>query len=469
MRIAIIGGGISGLTFAWYLQQAGLAYDLFEADGQAGGNFRSLHPSEGYLLEAGPNSLQLSPELEQLLAELNLSEDIQDTAAVSQHRYVLRGGQYRQLPGSPPALLKNSFFSLKAKWQLLRELLKPAGRVDEQETVAQFFRRRFGAEIVDYAVNPFMAGIYAGDPEQLLLHKTFPQLAALEQQHGSLLRGLAKTGKGAPRRRIISLKDGVQTITDTLAARLTNYHGGTAVSAVQRQPDGRYQLKTVNNEQLTVSSEQLTVSSKAEQGLTADYSLLTDFTHLVLALPAYAAAPLLQDLFPEAAAALAAIHYPPMSVVYSAYDRAAVAHPLNGFGALHPKVEQAYAAGSIWTSSIYPGRVPAGQVLFTTFVGGTQYEDAARQPAEVQQAAVHAELSRLYGISAAPRWQQRYFWPRSIPQFDQHIVAAHAALDALQPAQVLAVANWRAGVGVPDCIRYARTLAETLRLMSNEQ
>ena len=446
MNIAIIGGGISGLTLAWYLQKAGVAYELFEADARPGGNLHTWATPAGYLLETGPNSLQLSPELEELLADLDLTDHIQDAAAVSQQRYVLRGGRYRELPGSPPKLLTNGFFSLKAKWRLLQEFRQPAAPVDPTETVAHFFRRRFGPEIVDYAVNPFMAGIYAGDPEQLLLHKTFPQLAALEQEYGSVLRGLMKTGKGAARRRIITLANGVQTITDTLADRLTHYQPGTAVTAISRATDGTYQLEL-----------------RGPQGLAA----VPGFSHLALALPAYAAAPLLETMFPQAAGALAAVHYPPMSVVFSAYDRAAVTHPLNGFGALHPKVEGTYAAGSIWTSSIYPQRVPAGQVLFTTFVGGTQYEAAAHQPEAAQEAAVHAELSRFYGITGVPRWQGRYFWPRSIPQFDAQIGAAHAAADALASHNIVAVANWRAGVSVPDCIRYARGTAEALRSMGS--
>ena len=448
MKIAILGGGISGLTLAWYLQKSGVAYDLFEADARPGGNLRTWPTPEGYLLETGPNSLQLSPELEDLLADLNLTDQIQEAAAVSQLRYVLRDGRYQALPGSPPALLTSGFFSLKAKWQLLKEFRQPAAPIDEHETVAHFFRRRFGPEIVDYAVNPFMAGIYAGDPEQLLINKTFPQLPALEQQHGSVLRGLMKGGKGAGRRRrIITLQNGIQTITDTLAARLSSYQPGTAVTALSRATDGTYQLEL-----------------KGPQGLEA----APGYTHLALALPAYAAAPLLESLFPAAATALAAVHYPPMTAVFSAYNRTAVAHPLNGFGALHPKVEGTYAAGSVWTSSIYPQRVPAGQVLFTTFVGGTQYAEAAREPEETQKAAVHAELSKFYGITGAPRWQGRYAWPRSIPQFDARIVEAHRAADALQTDRIIAVANWRVGVSVPDCIRHARRAAEALRLEENE-
>lgn len=439
MSIAILGGGISGLTLAWQLQKAGVAYDLFEAEATPGGCLRSMAHPAGYLLETGPNSLQLSDELQELLAELNLTDSIRDAADVSKHRYVLRDGRIQELPGSPPALLTSNFFSLKARFSLLRELVRPAAAPDPQETVAGFFRRRFGSELVDYAVNPFISGIYAGDPDQLLIHKTFGKVAALEQQHGSVLRGLAKAGGGAGRKRIISLEGGIQTLTDALAARLTHRHIGQPVQTLQRLPDGRYQLTTA-------------------EGRKSQHSAV------VLALPTYAAAPLLQPLFPDAAAALAAVYYPPMAAIYTAYQRTDVSHHLNGFGALSPKVEQPYAAGTIWTSAIFPGRAPAGQVLFTTFVGGTQYEEHARQPEATQKAAVHAEFSQLYGIreGAQPAWQFRYYWERAIPQFDHRIVAAHAAADTLQTQGIWSVANWRGGVGVPDCIRHARQIATQL-------
>ncbi|UOQ52611.1 protoporphyrinogen oxidase [Hymenobacter cellulosivorans] len=444
MRIAILGGGISGLTLAFYLQRAGVAYDLFDASPLPGGNIRSEH-HDGYLLETGPNSLQLSDELSDLLEHAGLTDQLQDTAAVSANRYVLRAGKYQQLPGSPPGLLLSGFFSLKAKFNILRELRRPVQTPDPTETLAGFFRRRFGPEIVDYALNPFISGIYAGDPEQLLVHKTFPRMVELEQTHGSVLKGLAKSGTPGTRRRIITLRDGLQTLPKTLAAQLTNAHFGTAVTQLTRTPEGQYQLTTNGETQPA-----------------------TPYSAVVLALPTYAAAPLLQPLYPAAAAALEAVYHPPMTAVYTAYHRADVAHPLDGFGALHPKVEQPYAAGSIWTSSIYPNRVPDGHVLFTTFVGGTQYEAQARQPAEQQLAQVHAELSRFYGVRAVqPLWQYRYSWERAIPQFDHRIVAAHAAADALVADGIYSTANWRAGVGVPDCIRHARTLAEKIAQGAN--
>ncbi len=440
MRIAIIGGGLTGLTLAYYLQKAGVAYDLLEASPRPGGNLLSPQTPEGYQLEAGPNSLLLSAELEELLTELGLADAIQEAAPVSQHRYVLRGGQYRALPGSPPALLASNFFSLKTKWRLLTELARRPAPPVPGETVAAFFARHFGPEVVQYAVNPFVAGIYAGDPAELLLSLTFPQLAALEAQYGSLLRGLAK-GPKTGRRRTITLRGGVQVLTNALSARLASYRPGQAVTAITRLADGAYQL-TSNDQQLPGS-----------------------YSHLALALPAYAAADLLRPHFAAASAALAAVRYPPMTLVYSAYDRAAVAHSLVGFGALNPRVEGTYSAGSIWTSSLFPDRVPAGQVLFTSFVGGAQFAAQAAEPEVTQLAAVHHELSRLYAIEGPPRWQGRYYWPQSIPQFDQHLAAARVAVAPLASQGIVAAANWQAGVSVPDCVKHSRRLAMELAML----
>ena len=445
MRIAIIGGGLTGLTLAYYLQRAGLAYDLFEADARPGGNLRSVAEAAGYQLEAGPNSLLLSPELSELLHELGLSDDLEEAAPVSEHRYVLRGGQYRALPAAPPNLLTSSFFSLKTKLRLLTELLRRPAPPVPGETVGAFFERHFGREVVDYAVAPFVGGIYAGDPYELQLALTFPQLAALEQQHGSVLRGLAagQRAGGGTRRRTVVLRGGNQRLTDALRSRLTHFHAQAPVTEIRRNALGQYELLGPTGP----------LSGAAEP---------TGYSHLALALPAYAAAGLLQALHPAAAEALAAVRYPAMSLVYSAYDRAAVAHPLVGFGALHPPREGTYAAGAIWTSSIFPGRAPAGQVLFTSFVGGTPFARQAQAPEAEQLAAVDAELRQLYGISAGPRWQGRYYWPASIPQFDAQLAAARAAVAPLATLGLVPVANWMAGVSVPDCVKYARATAERL-------
>ncbi|WP_162910458.1 protoporphyrinogen oxidase [Hymenobacter oligotrophus] len=441
MNVAIIGSGITGLATAWYLQQQGATAHVYESGNAAGGNMRTRHLPEGYVLELGPNSLQLSPELEGLIADLGLAEQIQEPGGVSGHRYVVRGGALRELPGKPQQLLFGSFFSLKGKWQALSELRRAKAAPDAHETIGHFFRRRFGQEILDYAVNPFVSGIYAGDPNQLLLHKTFPQLAALEQEHGSVLRGFARTMKGVARRRIISFRGGLQVLTDALASRLTHLHLNTRVQVFLPQGNGQYRLQLAGQPEPTEL-----------------------YDALILALPAYAAADLLRGLHPQQAAALGAVHYPPLTAVHTAYDRSAVQHPLNGFGALSPRVEQPVAAGTLWSSSLFPDRCPAGQVLFTSFVGGAQYETNARLPDAQLLASLRAEQQRLYGLKpdAPARLQHIYRWERSIPQFDERIIPAHAAADALEQQGIWAVANWRAGVGIPDCLRRAQQVAQKL-------
>jgi len=440
MAIAILGAGIGGLATAWHLQKRGVAYDLFEASpAEVGGAMRSVQIGP-YLLELGPNSLQLSPELEELITEVGLSSQLMDTAAVSQHRYVLRAGRLLHLPASPPALLTSGYFSLTTKLKLLAELLRRPGRpVPPDTTLAAFFRERFGSEVVDYALSPFVAGVWAGDPDQLLVSETLPRLITLANQYGSLLRGFARSAGSAARRRIVSFREGAGQLPRALAAGLHHFHPGAPVRAVHRQPDGLFRVELTNGPAPRAA-----------------------YRHLVLALPAWAAAPLLRQALPEFASLLAAVYYPPMAAVQLAYPRVAVRHELNGFGALYPRREGRLMAGSIWSSSLYPDRCPTDQVLITSFVGGAQNPDGpAKSDADLID-AVDAELRQLYGITATPVFQNLVRWPRAIPQPDARIVPVRAALPALRQQQVWAVASWAAGVGVPDVLSEARRIAGVL-------
>ncbi|MBC7447024.1 MAG: protoporphyrinogen oxidase [Hymenobacteraceae bacterium] len=445
MSTAILGAGLGGLVTAFYLERAGVPYDLFELDPTTvGGNIRSAQAGP-YLLEVGPNSLQLTPGFAQVIADVGLTDAIVETAAVSQHRFILRGGRLRQLPGSPPALLASGYFSLKTKAKVLAELLRrPGVAIAADTTVAQFFRDRFGAEVVDYALAPFVAGVWAGDPDRLLLREAMPRLAELADRHGSLIRGLAKGARAAPeagggtaRRRIVSFREGASQLPRALAAGLNHLHRGVAITGVARKPAGF---------RLTRADGQPTPRAT--------------YDRLVLALPTYAAAPVLAEAFPAFATALAAVRYPPMAAVYLAYPRAAVQHPLDGFGALYPRVEGQRSAGTIWSSSLYPARCPADEVLLTTFVGGDQAPTAADLPDEALAAAIDAGLRAIYGITAAPTFRHVARWGRAIPQLDECIVPVRAALPGLEAQGCFAVANWAAGVGVPDVVARAVAVAQ---------
>ena len=213
MTVGIIGAGISGLTLAYELQKRGIDYTLWEAASQPGGYIQSRREwigtpgdanSRSYLRELGPNSLLGDADLLLWLDELGLTPDLTFSKPVSKVRYIFRDGQYRQLPSGPLSLVFGNFFSWKTKWAIIRErtnkTLSPPG-----ETLAQFFRRRFSDEIVEYALGPFVAGIYAGDPDQLLVSETFPILLQYEKEYGSVLRGLIKNQSATGPAAIIQL------------------------------------------------------------------------------------------------------------------------------------------------------------------------------------------------------------------------------------------------------------------------
>ncbi|GHA77655.1 protoporphyrinogen oxidase [Pontibacter akesuensis] len=440
MRVAIVGAGISGLALAYHLQKLGVPYDLFEAGPHVGGNIRTVQAGD-YLLEMGPNSLHHSPELEELIRDLKLEQEVLPASPVSENRYVLRKGTYQRLPSSPLTLLSNNFFSWKAKYRILQEKkVPPSGHA--YETISQFFERRFGRDVVDYAVNPFVRGIYAGDPDKLLVHKTFPLLKELEQAHGSVLKGMVLEARNARRKEVFSFVKGMQTLPDAIAGKLISLHLEHPVEMVTRS-QGKYILSC---------------SSPGDHD-TEEYSTL------VLALPAPKAVDLLQYTFPGMAAAMQNVQYPPMAVVHTAYNRRDVANKLNGFGVLHPKAEAAFAAGTIWSSSLFEGRCRPHEVLFTTFVGGVQSEQhALAEPEELLQ-QVHQELKKHHGIDAdKPNFQHAHLWKQSIPQYDMHIEDAHLMARELEAEGLYIGANWLSGVSVPSCIRHAKELAHKINL-----
>ncbi|WP_299458562.1 protoporphyrinogen oxidase [uncultured Microscilla sp.] len=436
--IGIIGAGISGLSLAFYLQKLSIPYILLEASEQAGGYIRSMQENsinrKSYILELGPNSIMLDSELKEFISEIGLQDELLPSNDVSQNRYIFRAGKYRKLPSKPLQLLFNSFFSFSSKVAVFKERNKPKQTI-ENETLTHFFERRFSREIVDYALNPFVAGIYAGDPDQLLVAKAFPQLYNYEQQHGSVLKGFIKN-KGAERRKPYSFKKGMQTLPEGIAQQLTHLKLGKTINNIQKNNNG-FVLYT--NEGQTYDVKQLVIATSAP-----------------------AAQSFLSDTYPEFSQALGKIYYPPLTAVHSAYKRHEVKHLLNGFGGLNPKIEGLYTSGSIWSSSVFPGRCPDEEVLFTTFVGGSQLPQNTTQSEQITLGKVHQELSENYQITNSPIYRNMHKWDKALPQYDVNILEAHHIAEQLENEQVFVCANWKDGVSLPDCIKKGKQLAEQL-------
>ncbi len=429
--IIIIGAGISGLALAWHIQKKGLPYRILESTDRPGGCINTLRQPP-YLFEEGPNSLLLNEKHLQFINELGLDDQLMKAADVNKNRFVYKKGKYRKLPTSPPALLFNNFFSWKTKKSIFTEYWRKNSPVNEDESVANFFRRRFTAEIVEYAVNPFVAGIYAGDPEKLLMSQTFNGLKKAEKKHGSVIKGMMKEKKGTARRNTYSFVQGISTLTDKLAEQIpVEYSSGLA--AIQRVGE-----KTI-------------ITTTTGEEIVAD--------RLVLCLPAFVASDLLKEAWPDAASALGQIQYPPLCCVHTVYKKDQVSHALDGFGGLNPQIENQFASGSIWSSSIFADRAAVDEILITSFVGGVPNPAKTELSDEEIKSKLTKELSRVYSISGVPVLQRITRWKKAIPQYDAHMIEAQKQVARLELDEVYVCANWQGGVSVVDCIEKAEKLA----------
>ncbi len=431
--ILIIGAGISGLSLAYHLQKQNKAYMLLEASDRVGGYIRSLREGD-YLFELGPNSLLCDAELEALIKELGIEERVLEANAVSKKRYIYRGGRYRQLPSSPPSLLFNSFFSWKAKKAILQELRHKPQTAPAEETLASFFERHFNKEIVDYALAPFVSGIYAGNVQALLTSLTFPQLYQYEATHGSIIKSLIKN-KGAARKKTISFKNGLEILPRYFEKQLKSLYLNRQVNSIFKK----------GNKFIVSCSDGLVEADK-----------------LVLACPSGAASQFLANAYPDFTALLKQIEYAPMAAVHSVYPKKAVGFALDGFGALHPPIEGLFSLGSVWNSSVFQYRCKNEEVLFTTFVGGALGKEKLKLPDSQVLAKVQQELKQLYHIEAPPLKQRIFRWEQAIPQYTQSLLPVVAAAKALEQEQLFVCANWLGGVSLPDCIRKGKLLADVL-------
>jgi oxygen-dependent protoporphyrinogen oxidase len=447
--VLVAGGGLSGLVAAFELQKRGLAVAVLDAGDEPGGVI-ATRERDGFLYETGANSaLDTTPLLNELFAEVGVAGARRDASEVANTRYVVKDGALVALPTSPGAFLTTGAFTLGAKLRLFREPFVAPAPPQAEESIASFVRRRLGREFLDYAIDPFVSGIYAGDPEQISVPAAFPRLHALEQKYGSLIRGQiqgARERKRNPEKaknaaKSFSFDRGMQVFPRALAARLANYLPGTRVLSIARRSGGDYEVR-------------------AER---AGAPVACVARALVIATPAWRAASFVGTLSAPLAQALAAIRYAPVSVVASAYRREDVRHDLAGFGFLVPKKERRKLLGTLFSSSMFEGRAPAGRVLLTTFVGGQRNpEMTTLEDGELAQ-AVEGELASLLG-AGRPLWHEIVRWTHAIPQYTIGHLDRVAAVDraAASFPGLFWCANWRGGVSVSDCVKNGHAMATTV-------
>jgi len=444
-KCCIIGAGISGLAIAWQLERQGNECTVLESSGQVGGAMQSYREGD-YLAEAGPNSLLINkPEIEEFILNIpNLSERVVEASSDAQKRFIIRNGELQAVPQGPLSAVTTPLWSFKGKLRVLKEPFIKRRATDDEESVADFVTRRLGDELYQYAINPLVGGIYAGDPRKLSIRYAFPKVYALEKNYGGMIRGAialmrqARTSKKPKtRKRIISFKNGMGELPHALANALAgDLQRGTSIQSIE-QKDQMWRLTwTQDNE-----------SQQTE-----------DFDRLIVTVPAHKLSQLpFESEILESFSSFSNIEYPALSVLSIAYKRSDIGHRLDGFGALVPECEQRKILGVLFNSSLFKGRAPEDEALLTVFVGGARQPGLASDSLEDLKSIVQPELEALLNIQGKPTFTHHRFWGQAIPQYKMGYGAKLDAMQAIEskfPGLKIA-GNYRSGISVNYCIEAA--------------
>jgi oxygen-dependent protoporphyrinogen oxidase len=402
--VAIIGGGVTGLTAAFRLKGRGIPVTLYEAGDRVGGVIQTVK-RDGFLAECGPNSLlETSPLIKDLVRDAGLEEKRLYSDPAAEKRFLVRYGRPIEMPGSPGSFFGTKLFSAKAKLRLAMEPFIRRAPAELEESLAEFVLRRIGREFLDYAINPFVAGVYAGDPAKLSVKHAFPKLQQIEQRYGSLILGQFLGARERRKRKEVSKQnapklsfiDGLQQLTDTLGQKLRDEMRLRSPVQEIREANGQW-----------------TVKAGATNPGGAQHSAV------LLAAPSYR----LADIRLHAAGGaslerLGEIQYAPVASMVFGFRREDVTHPLDGFGMLIPEVERFSILGAIFSSSLFPGRAPAGHVTITTYIGGTRAPELALAGADRQVELALADLRKIIGVNGRPVFVNQFAFRQAIPQYN---------------------------------------------------
>jgi len=468
-KVVVIGAGISGLACAFRLAQLGLRPCVFESEGRAGGVIETVRRN-GLLFETGPQSPRFPEPVWKLVLELGLADEFVagDSKA---NRYVLRDGRLHLAPFSPGGLIATRLVKPQSKLRILAEVLGNTAPPEQEESLAQFVERKFGKDVLDYLVDPVISTVFFGDSQKMGMESAFPALVDWERKHGSLVRGALRSRKRSQNRAesstapepirsahtgklrvtdslpsLGSFKAGMGTLPEKLAEILKEnirYREGIKCIALSPRENGPtssgWKVRLQNGEEIQTES-------------------------LVLAVPAYAVANLLENTAPQLASLLNAIEYAPVCTVSSAYDRRAVSHNLNGFGFMVPRREGLETICTFWNSSLLEGHAPEGQVVMTSFAGRDANQSLFAMPEDECAQKIEAENAKILGITGTPIDRMVWRSAKALPQYN----VGHARRTA-QAAEMLRsvpnlylVGNYLTGRSIGDCVQIAYRIAEDL-------
>lgn len=437
----ILGGGISGLSHLHYLRKKTGNILLLEKENRTGGKIISETRADRKL-EWGPNSYISADALSDLIRDCGLESEVMYSDSAAYKRLIYKAGDLHELKPDPGKILTSKLFSTRGKWKLLKEQwMKPSPQPNE--SVASFVRRRFGPDALDYAVDPMLAGIYAGDPEQLSVDAVFPFLPAWEKKYGSIIKGLRQNAqqlKATGGRKVFSFREGNQQLVNRLF-ELNRKHIQTGVS-----------VQSVSKEE-----NKWKVVFSDETGI-----LCTNYAKSVIsAIPAYELAALLMPVDKRVGEKLSEIVYPALSVFHIEFHRKDIGRPLDSFGFLVPAKAQLSFLGAIWDSVVFPERTASGTCLFTLFVGGMRNPELLTLPQAERENRIMREFAPIMKIQGNPVYSGWKNWPRAIPQYNLNYAEILQEIERfeVENPNFFVRGNFRGGIGLKDAVASANAFS----------
>lgn len=459
-KALILGGGIAGLTVANSLALRGIDFLLIEKSTRVGGAIRTFS-RDGFIAEGGPQTfIAEEKKVFNFLRATGILEKTVEAQPAAKKRFIVRNGQPRVVPMSPVSAVTTPLFSLFGKIRLLAEPFVPAKRDGNAESVADFVRRRIGKEMYNYALNPLVAGIFAGNPETLDVRFAFPKVWNLEQRYGSLIRGTfpnakAKKASGLyEKKRTLSFPQGMETLPKLLREKLdprkVRIH--SEITNLVREGNG------------------WRAHWRSRSAVCTFFEEDAFFDEIIVATPprTWSEIPFSDPALRAHFSRVPALASPPVTMLTLGFPRVNVAHPLDGFGMLVPEKENRKILGTLFTSSLFPGRAPEGFVTLSTYLGGSRQPEITHLSAEEQLKIVREGLRELLGATGEPAFIERVENPQAIPQYNLGYEDFIKTLSEIESAFPLRFAgNFRGGISVGQTMLSALETAEKTALAAH--
>lgn len=459
-NVIVIGEGITGLAVAYWLKKRGINVIVLAKDSEVGGTMKSVQ-EQGFLYETGANTaLETTPYFKELVSDLRLKSEFIYANPEGKNRYILRNNVLHSMPLGPGSFFLTKLFSTGAKFRMMKEPF--IGRAEKEESVAEFVERRLGREFLDYAIDPFVAGVFAGKTEQLSVRSAFPKLYALEEKYGGLVKGMIKGAqerrqraeKAKDRAETFSFVSGMQKLPQAIGNSL-----GRAILLNAKVTGIRNQTTERNEPSDEPDARRYLVEylrSGKEEEIEADF--------VIFAIPAYDAAPIIKSLSVDTAHVLSSIYYSPVISVFLGVKREEVGQKLDGFGFLIPSKERRNILGCLWNSCLFSNRAPAGMAALNAFIGGSrQPELTVLNDGQIIQKTLD-ELKSIMQFSGKPVYLNITRWQKSIPQYEIGYQQKMELLAKFEESNqgILLAGNYRGGISVGDCVKNAFEIAENV-------